>query len=42
LFQVDPVRQMAVVVMLQYLPQQRFPMPKEFQVAINRDLGSQT
>ena len=40
LFQVDPVRQMAVVVMLQYLPQQRFPMPKEFQVAINRDLGS--
>ena len=41
LFQVDPVRQMAVVVMLQYLPQQRFPMPKEFQVAINRDLGSQ-
>jgi CubicO group peptidase (beta-lactamase class C family) len=41
LFQVDPVRQMAVVVMLQYLPQQRFPMPREFQVAINRDLGSQ-
>jgi len=40
LFQVDRVRQIAVVVMLQYLPQQRFPMPKEFQVAINRDLGS--
>ena len=40
LFQVDRVRQIAVVVMLQYLPQQRFPMPREFQVAINRDLGS--
>ena len=40
LFQVDPVRQMAVVVMLQYLPAQRFPLNKEFQIAFNRDLGS--
>ena len=40
LFQVDPVRQMAVVVMLQYLPQQRFPLGKELQVALNRDLGT--
>ncbi|MFZ4690637.1 MAG: serine hydrolase domain-containing protein, partial [Polymorphobacter sp.] len=40
LFQVDPVRQVAVVVMLQYLPAQRFPLSKEFQVAVNRDLGS--
>ncbi len=41
LFQVDPVRQLAVVVMLQYLPSQRFTFSKEFQVAFNRDLGSQ-
>ncbi len=38
LFQVDPVRQLAVVVMLQYLPQQRFPLVKDLQVALNRDL----
>jgi CubicO group peptidase (beta-lactamase class C family) len=42
LFQVDPVRQLAVVVMLQYLPSQRFPLGKEFQLAFNRDLGSRT
>ena len=41
LFQVDPVRQLAVVVMLQYLPSERFTFGKEFQVAFNRDLGSQ-
>lgn len=39
LFQVDPVRGIGVVVMLQYLPQQRFPLPKELQVAINQDLA---
>ena len=38
---VDPVRQLAVVVMLQYLPSKRFGFGKEFQVAFNRDLGSQ-
>ena len=38
LFQVDPVRQMAVVVMLQYLPQQRFPLGKELQLALNQDM----
>ena len=39
LFQVDPVRQVAVAVMLQYLPQQRFPLGGEFQAAMNRDLA---
>ena len=39
LFQVDRVRQMAVIVMLQYLPQQRFPLGKELQAAINRDVA---
>ena len=39
LFQVDPVREMAVVVMLQYLPQQRFELPKELQGALNRDFA---
>ncbi|GGI78526.1 serine hydrolase [Polymorphobacter multimanifer] len=39
LFQVDPVRGVGVVVMLQYLPQQRFPLPKELQVALNQDLA---
>lgn len=39
LFQVDPVRGIGVVMMLQYLPQQRFPLPKELQVALNQDLA---
>lgn len=37
LFQVDPVRQVAVVLMLQILPAQAFPTGREFQAAINRD-----
>ncbi len=39
LFQVDPVRGIGVVLMLQYLPQQRFPLPRELQIAINQDLA---
>lgn len=39
LFQVDPVRGIAMVLMLQYLPQQRFPLPKELQIALNKDLA---
>lgn len=40
LFQVDPVRQIAVVVMLQRLPSTGWPFRKEFQTVFNRDLGS--
>jgi CubicO group peptidase (beta-lactamase class C family) len=39
LFQVDPVRGIALVLMLQYLPQARFPLPKELQIALNKDLA---
>jgi CubicO group peptidase (beta-lactamase class C family) len=39
LFQVDPVRQVGVVLMLQFLPAQTFPMGRDFQAAINRDFG---
>lgn len=39
LFHVDPLRQYAVVLMLQYLPSQQFPVPREFQAALNRDLA---
>jgi CubicO group peptidase (beta-lactamase class C family) len=39
LFQVDPVRQVSVVLMLQFLPAQTFPMGRDFQGAINRDFG---
>lgn len=39
LFQIDPVRGIAVVLMLQYLPQARFPLPKELQIALNQDLA---
>ena len=39
LFQVDPVRRVAVVLMIQFLPAQTFPMGADFQAAINRDLG---
>jgi CubicO group peptidase (beta-lactamase class C family) len=39
LFQIDPVRGVAMVLMLQYLPQQRFPLPKELQIALNKDLA---
>lgn len=38
-FVVDPVRQLAVVVMLQFLPSGRFPLNEELGVAINRDLA---
>ena len=38
LFHVDRVRELAVVVMLHYLPQQRFPLGKELQTTLNRDL----
>ncbi|MFN3370563.1 MAG: serine hydrolase domain-containing protein [Sphingomonadaceae bacterium] len=39
LFHVDPLRQYAVVLMLQYLPSQAFPMPAELQGALNADLA---
>jgi CubicO group peptidase (beta-lactamase class C family) len=39
LFHVDPVRQYAMVLMLQVLPSQRFPIGKELQTALNRDLA---
>ncbi len=38
LFQVDPVRQVAVVLMIQFLPAQTFPLAREFQAAINADV----
>ncbi len=38
-FFVDPVRQMAVVVMLQFFPGERFPLNKDLQNAVNRDSG---
>jgi CubicO group peptidase (beta-lactamase class C family) len=38
-FQVDPVRGVAVVVMLQFTPSQRFPLDVELQEAMNRDLA---
>lgn len=40
LFQVDRVRGLAVVVMVQYLPSQQWPLTKDFQTAINRDLAA--
>jgi CubicO group peptidase (beta-lactamase class C family) len=40
LFQVDRERGLAVVVMVQYLPSQRFPLGKDFQTAINQDLSA--
>jgi CubicO group peptidase (beta-lactamase class C family) len=39
LFHVDPLRQVAVVLMLQYLPSRQFPMAEEFQAALNADIG---
>ncbi len=39
LFQVDPVREVAVVLMLQHLPAQAFPTARRFAAAANRDLG---
>lgn len=39
LFQVDRARGLAVVVMVQYLPSQRFPLGKDFQTALNQDLA---
>jgi CubicO group peptidase (beta-lactamase class C family) len=39
LFQVDPVRGVGVVLMLQYLPAQRFPLARDLQVALNQDLA---
>ncbi len=38
-FQVDPVRGVAVVVMLQFTPSQRFPLDVELQEAMNRDFA---
>jgi CubicO group peptidase (beta-lactamase class C family) len=38
LFEVDRVRGIAVVVMVQYLPSARFPLGKDFQTALNQDL----
>jgi CubicO group peptidase (beta-lactamase class C family) len=40
LFQVDRTRGLAVVVMLQYIPSQRWPLGKDFQTALNRDLAT--
>jgi CubicO group peptidase (beta-lactamase class C family) len=40
LFQVDRERGLAVAVMVQYLPSQRFPLGKDFQTAINQDLSA--
>jgi CubicO group peptidase (beta-lactamase class C family) len=40
LFQVDRTRGIAVVVMLQYLPSQRWPLGKDSQIALNRDLAA--
>lgn len=39
LFQVDPVRDVAVVLMLQHLPAQAFPTARRFATAANRDFG---
>lgn len=39
LFQVDPVREVAVVLMLQHLPAQAFPTGRAFAAAINRDFA---
>jgi CubicO group peptidase (beta-lactamase class C family) len=39
LFHVDPVRQYAMVLMLQVLPSQRFPIGQELQKALNTDLA---
>jgi CubicO group peptidase (beta-lactamase class C family) len=38
-FVVDPVRRVAVVVMLQYLPTDRFPLYSDLRGALNRDLA---
>jgi CubicO group peptidase (beta-lactamase class C family) len=38
-FVVDPVRRVAVVVMLQYLPGERFPLHADLRGALNRDLA---
>ncbi|KPF76521.1 hypothetical protein IP88_06450 [alpha proteobacterium AAP81b] len=38
-FQVDPVRGVAVVVMLQFTPSQRWPLDVELQEAMNRDFA---
>jgi CubicO group peptidase (beta-lactamase class C family) len=40
LFHVDPVRRYAVVLMLQYLPSQRFPLGRELNEAMNREAGA--
>jgi len=37
-FQVDQTRGVAVVVMLQFIPSQRFPLNRDFQLAVNQDL----
>jgi CubicO group peptidase (beta-lactamase class C family) len=38
-FFVDPVRQIAVVVMLQFLPSNRFPLNEDLALAVNKDLA---
>ncbi len=40
LFQVDRTRGLAVVVMVQYVPSDRFPFGTDFQTALNRDLAA--
>jgi CubicO group peptidase (beta-lactamase class C family) len=40
LFQVDRTRGLAVVVMVQFMPSQRWPLSKDLQTAINTDLVS--
>jgi CubicO group peptidase (beta-lactamase class C family) len=40
LFQVDRVRRLAVVVMVQYLPSQRWPLGRDMQTALNTDLAA--
>ena len=40
LFQVDRVRKIAVVAMVQYLPSQRWPLGRDMQTALNTDLAA--
>jgi CubicO group peptidase (beta-lactamase class C family) len=40
LFQVDRTRGLAVVVMVQFMPSQRWPLNREFQTALNADLAA--
>ncbi|MFQ3665905.1 MAG: serine hydrolase domain-containing protein, partial [Sphingomonadaceae bacterium] len=42
LFSVDRVRQVAVVLMLQYMPSNRFPMVRDLATALNREAAART